>query len=45
MRCIREAGHSYNAGSFKKCSITGHSACLDQFPADGNMQFSEYNAP
>ena len=35
----------YNAGRFKKCPIKGHSACLDQFPADGNMQFSKYNVP
>ena len=32
----------YNPGSFTKCPEPGHSACLDQFPADGNFQFSDY---
>ena len=30
---------TYNSGHFKKCSITGHNACLDQFEADGNLEF------
>ena len=32
----------YNPGSFIKCSEPGHSSCLDQYPADGNMQFRDY---
>lgn len=32
----------YEAGSFKKCPEPGHSACLDQYLADGNMQFLDY---
>ena len=32
----------YNPGFFNKCAKPGHSACLDQFPADGNFQFSDY---
>ena len=32
----------YEAGRFKKCPISGHSACLDQYPADGNLQFLDY---
>ena len=32
----------YKSGSFNKCPEPGHSACLDQFPADGNLQFSDY---
>ena len=32
----------YNPGSFNKCPEPGHSACLDQFPADGNLPFSDY---
>jgi len=42
-----DTGHNtgwsfYSAGSFTKCSQPGHSGCLDQFPADGNLQFSDY---
>ena len=42
-----DTGHNtgwafYGAGSFTKCSQPGHSGCLDQFPADGNLQFSDY---
>ena len=32
----------YNPGSFLECPEPGHSSCLDQYPADGNMQFSDY---
>ena len=32
----------YKSGQFKKCPKPGHSACLDQYPADGNMQFLDY---
>lgn len=32
----------YNPGWFLKCSNPGHSSCLDQYPADGNMQFKDY---
>lgn len=32
----------YRPGKFKTCAFPGHSACLDQFPADGNIQFSDY---
>jgi len=32
----------YRPSTFKACPETGHSACLDQFPADGNLQFSDY---
>ena len=32
----------YNPGSFSKCPVPGHSACLDQFPAEGDLQFSDY---
>ena len=32
----------YNSGSFTKCPLPGHTACLDQFPTDGNLQFSDY---
>ncbi|XP_032226808.2 uncharacterized protein LOC5502641 [Nematostella vectensis] len=39
----RETGWSfYNPGKFTKCTEPGHSACLDQYPADGNLQFSDY---
>lgn len=31
----------YHPGVFSKCPIPGHSGCLDQFSADGNLQFSE----
>ncbi len=29
----------YSPGSFQKCGIKGHHGCLDQFEADGNIQF------
>ena len=32
----------YNPGSFTKCPEPGHSACLDQFPAEGDFQFTDY---
>lgn len=32
----------YRPSTFKKCPEPGHSACLDQYPADGNLQFSDY---
>jgi hypothetical protein len=32
----------YNPGWFLKCKYPGHSSCLDQYPADGNMQFRSY---
>ena len=32
----------YSPGTFIKCPRPGHSGCLDQFPADGNMQFRDY---
>lgn len=32
----------YNPGSFIKCPQPGHSSCLDQYLADGNMQFRDY---
>jgi hypothetical protein len=32
----------YSAGKFKKCPKPGHSACLDQYSADGNLQFLDY---
>ncbi|XP_068743344.1 uncharacterized protein [Montipora capricornis] len=32
----------YRPSTFQKCPEPGHSACLDQFPADGNLQFSDY---
>ena len=43
----RVIGHSsgfltYKSGSFSKCPKPGHSACLDQFPPDGNLPFSDY---
>ena len=31
----------YRPGVFSKCPIPGHSGCLDQFSADGNLQFSD----
>ena len=42
-----EIGHNsgwafYRPSTFKKCPKPGHSACLDQFTADGNLQFSDY---
>ena len=30
----------YKTGVFINCSIPGHHACLDQFKADGNLQFN-----
>lgn len=27
---------------YMKCPRPGHSACLDQYPVDGNLQFSDY---
>ena len=32
----------YMSGIFTKCPEPGHSACLDQFPPDGNLPFSDY---
>ncbi len=32
----------YDPGWFLKCAYPGHSSCLDQYPADGNMQFRDY---
>ena len=29
----------YDAGKFTKCTKPGHQGCLDQFEADGNIQF------
>ena len=31
----------YDAGKFMKCTRPGHQGCLDQFKADGNIQFME----
>ena len=30
----------YKTGVFNNCSAPGHHACLDQFKADGNLQFN-----
>uniref|UniRef100_A0A6P8J045 Uncharacterized protein LOC116305542 n=1 Tax=Actinia tenebrosa TaxID=6105 RepID=A0A6P8J045_ACTTE len=43
----RDAGSAtgwvfYRPSHFTKCPTPGHSACLDQYPADGNIQFSDY---
>ncbi|KAL9982210.1 hypothetical protein ACROYT_G011023 [Oculina patagonica] len=36
-------GHvPYKSGIFTRCPEPGHSGCLDQFPPDGNLQFSDY---
>ena len=32
----------YQPSSFIACPQPGHSACLDQYSADGNLQFSDY---
>ena len=32
----------YSAGKFEKCPKPGHSACLDRYSADGNLQFLDY---
>ena len=32
----------YKSGVFKKCPSPGHTGCLDQFPVDGSLQFSDY---
>ena len=42
----RQIGHSYGhkpykSGVFTKCPVPGHTGCLDQHPADGDMQFSD----
>ena len=42
-----DLGHStswefYRPSTFTKCPRPGHSGCLDQFPADGNLHFSDY---
>ena len=39
-----DTGHStgwafYHPSKFSPCPYPGHSACLDQYPADGNFQF------
>ena len=39
---IKCADCDYNPDSFNKCAEPGHSACLDQFPPDGDLQFSDY---
>ena len=31
----------YKSGVFKKCPSPGHTGCLDQFPVDGSLQFSD----
>ena len=40
----KHAEHSltgYNSGHFTKCSRPGANNCLDQYEADGNMQFGD----
>ena len=29
----------YHPGSFNECEIPGHHGCLDQYEADGSIQF------
>lgn len=42
----KESGwHFYNAGKFERCPVKEHSACLNQFSADGNMQFEKNICP
>ena len=31
----------YTPGTFSPCPKPGHTACLDQYPGDGNMQFTD----
>ena len=31
----------YKSGIFTKCPVPGHMGCLDQFPVDGNLPFSD----
>jgi len=33
--------HPYIAGKFPECTKAGHQGCLDQFEADGSLQFAE----
>ncbi|CAM1311603.1 Uncharacterised protein at_DN2433 [Pycnogonum litorale] len=36
---LKHGRASYTSGSFTKCTYPGHHACLDQYPADGVLQF------
>ena len=38
----KDSWRFYTPGSFAKCSKPGHHSCLDQFKADGNLQFTTF---